>query len=432
MGKLIKFSLLLASTASFLMAADNLLTNGNFETSSKTGWNAAPYNENPEVDTAQATMDIDSTSGTAKEGKGFLRITVTKVTSENWHIQLLDPMWEAKKGYTYYYSAWVRADSTRQVQISVYGDSTSQYAYRTSSGYFTLDTAWQELNMMFTADANGRGKHNFALVLGFSTGVYDIDNVVIREEAPTEGGSLYANGDFELGGTGWNLQVQGTGEAKASYPEEGAQSGSKFCRISVTAIPEKPYEVQLQDESWTCEMDRDYVFEFYAKADNDTSTIQVIAQTGESREWATLKSDNINLTTEWTKYSLSFSSDSIAGKDSVNVNITCGYNLGVFDFDSISLVMVPVSVKPNRSVSGIDKSHRFAVRILPGQLQCVMNDNRYVNKINIHDIQGRLFYSGTFNTSKANSYLLPRPASGTWVIKVDSDKTSQQQKIVLP
>jgi hypothetical protein len=94
----------------------------------------------------------------------------------------LDPAWQAKTGYTYYYSAWVRADAPRQVQISVYGDAESQYTYRTSSSIFTVDTQWQELTMAFTADVDGRGKHNFALVLGFETGVYDIDNVVIKEE----------------------------------------------------------------------------------------------------------------------------------------------------------------------------------------------------------------------------------------------------------
>ena len=189
--------------------------------------------------------------------------------------------------------------------------------------------------------------------------------------------------------------------------------------------------MQLQDESWTCEMDREYVFEFYAKADNDTSMIQVLAQTGQTREWETLNSMDINLTTEWEKHTLTFSTGSIAGKDSVNVNITLGYNLGVYDFDSMSLIMVPVSVRPSRLAS-FNKPQPYVIRILPGQLQCVLADNRYVNKIDIHDLQGRLFYSAAFNGNKAGSYLLPRPSSGTWIIKLNSGKDSQQQKIVLP
>jgi len=429
-----KIMFLLICTATGLLAqeSDNLLTNGNFETSSQTGWTLSLYNENSETDTAKATKEIDTLSGTAKEGKGFMRITVTKVTSENWHVQLLDPSWKAKSGYTYYYSAWVRADAPHQVQISVYGDAQSVYTYRSSSNPITVDTQWQELTMMFTADKDGAGAHNFALVLGFETGVYDIDNVVIREEAPNTGGVLYLNGDFEKGGLGWNLQAQGTAEATVSYPEDGAKSGKKFCRINVTALPEKDYELQLQDESWTCEKNREYVFEFYAKADNDTSRIQVLAQTGETRNWATLSSTNINLTTEWEKYSLSFTTDSIAGKDSVNINITCGYNLGVYDFDSMSLVMVPVSVRPSSRPAFFNKSQPFTIRILPGQLQCVLGENRYANKIDIHDLQGRLFYSANLNGNKTNNYLLPRPSSGTWLIKLDSGNNIQQQKVVLP
>lgn len=433
MRKLTKFMFLLISTATFLLAqSDNLLTNGDFETSSQTGWTLSLYNENSETDTAKATKEIDTLSGTAKDGKGFLRITVSKVTSENWHIQLLDPSWQAKSGYIYYYSAWVRADAPRQVQISVYGDAQSIYTYRTSTNPITVDTQWQELTMMFTADKNGAGAHNFALVLGYETGVYDIDNVVIREEAPPADGALYVNGDFEKGGSGWNLQVQGDAKATVSYPEEGAKSGNKFCRINVTALPEKPYELQLQDESWTCEKDREYMFEFYAKADNDTSKILVAAQTGETREWATLTSKNINLTTEWQKYGLWIEVDSIEGKDSVNINITCGYNLGTYDFDSMSLVIVPVSVRPSSRLASFSKSQPFTIRMLPGQLQCVLAENRHVNKIDIHDLQGRLFYSANFNGNQTNNYHLPRPSSGTWLIKLDSGKNSQQQKIVLP
>ena len=64
MRKLIKFSCLVISTATFLIAqgSDNLLSNGDFETSSLTGWGFTPYNENPETDTAAATREIDSTS----------------------------------------------------------------------------------------------------------------------------------------------------------------------------------------------------------------------------------------------------------------------------------------------------------------------------------------------------------------------------------
>ena len=79
MRRITKFLFLLTITATVLLAqSDNLLTNGNFETSSQTGWNLSLYNENSETDTAQATKEIDTLSGTAKEGKGFMRITVTK------------------------------------------------------------------------------------------------------------------------------------------------------------------------------------------------------------------------------------------------------------------------------------------------------------------------------------------------------------------
>ncbi|HEX3019097.1 MAG TPA: carbohydrate binding domain-containing protein [Chitinispirillaceae bacterium] len=285
--------------------------------------------------------------------------------------------------------------------------------------------------MMFTADAAGANAHNFAIILGAATGVYDFDSVEITEEAPSEGGSIYQNGDFEKGGTGWNLQAQGTGAATATYPTEGAKSGSKFCRVNVTALPENPYEVQLQDESWTCQKGGQYTFTFYAKADNDTSKIQFIAQTGSTRNYATLSSKDEILTKEWTMYSLIFSTDSIAGLDSVNVNITCGYNLGVYDFDSLSLTLTSVPVHHTK-IATMNKPQQFAINILPGQLQCVLNDNTYVNKINIHDVMGRVFYSGSFAGNKAGSYILPRPASGTWIVKVNSDKTEQNQKIVLP
>ncbi|MBN1306645.1 MAG: carbohydrate binding domain-containing protein [Chitinispirillaceae bacterium] len=427
-GMSMKCLLLLAGMAYYLMAAEpaNLLTNGGFETNP----NGAAYGwlfQTQTNDSVQAERVIDSTSGTAKEGTNFCRITVTGVSSQNWHVQMKDPTWAADSGHKYQFSMWARADSARTAQISVYGGPSSNDTYRTSSQQFSLTTEWQQFYMVFISDAKGAGKINFAFVCGFHTGVYDIDDVVILDKGLTN--NMYPNGDFEVGGAGWSLYVNNdegsTAAATMSFPSEGAREGSTFCRIQVTAVTEgNDWHVQLQDGSWTSKENTSYTISLLAKADN-ALTINIAAQAGKSRDYEYLGGSSVTLTQEWQPFTFTYSNDSVGpGPDSLNFFIYCGAAVGTYDFDSIVLLGTEgAGVVESPNGFSTTAQRQFSLQLRPEQIRCHTNEVIAAPfTVDIYTVQGRLFSSQSV-TAAGRSFDLPRPPSGTWVVKVDANRS---------
>jgi hypothetical protein len=235
-------------------SANLLQKGGDFEKAdSKTGWTLDVQSD------AAGTFSLDSTTGTAHGGKTFLHIEVTKVSPDpvanNWHVQLKDPTYTVKKGYTYVMSMWARADAEHKAQISVYGKDGTYII----SSQIDLTTKWTQYFMFVKSDVDGAAGVNFVFVCGYAIGKYDIDDVVITEEAPGE--NIYSNGNFEMGSTGWNLDVlDSSGAAFMTINTDNAQNGSKYCRVNVTKKPTYNWDIMMSDESWVSEMNYKYQF----------------------------------------------------------------------------------------------------------------------------------------------------------------------------
>ncbi len=425
--------LLLAGFLGSLMAAapTNIFTNGSYEsnpdgTGGVYGWSLSLNGG----DSVAATRVVDSTSGTAKAGTNFLKVNVTKVSTQNWHVQLMDPTWMAKIGYVYHFSIWTRADSPRNATISVYGDAASQYTYRTST-QIALTTEWQQFHQIFTSDAEGAGRINFALVLGGAIGTYDFDDAVLTE-TPAKN-DIYQNGSFEADGAGWNLWIKtdsSTAAATMTFPTAaGAKSGDKFCRIAVTSAAANDYEVQLQDGTWACQINYLYTFKLWAKADS-IRTIKIAAQAGSARSYGYLDGISLTLSTDWQEFSFPYTSFDLAGSDSLSFVIYCGSAVGVYDLDSISLSGVPDTTMVHNTRGSLTKSARqFAVQLAPEHLRCTMGAAMIVPfKVAVYSVQGRLLSTHSI-TAAGRSFDLPRPPSGTWIVSVNSD---QRNVITIP
>lgn len=413
-----------------VMAAEseNLLTNGGFE-SGVFGWSLGVT----ETDGASASRVIDSTTGTAKEGRCFHRITVDSVSSDNWHVQLKDPTWQADTNTIYHFSMWARADSARPAQISVYGGPDSKDTYRTSS-QISLTTEWKQYHQMFPSDVSGMGRLNFAFVVGFEKGVYDLDDVVIMAKENNDG-TLFPNGDFEADGAGWGLYVNdaadATGAATMSFPETGAQSGTKFCRIEVTSLPAQNGDIQLQDGVWTAEVGYDYRYSFWAKSASGGGSVHVAVQAGSSRNWAYLEGKSYILTDAWKKYEYVYSVDSIAGKDSINFNIYCGDALGVYDFDNMSLSKEGVAVRRPVSSVSAQESRYCTFSLLSDRVRVTPLTGASIDKVAVYSIQGRILYSTMLSSGAGCSWEMAL-SGGTWIVGVTSGHHEQRQKIVVP
>jgi hypothetical protein len=415
--------LLTGLTGSLLAAApENLLTNGSFESNpngAHYGWTLSRNGG----DSVQATWLIDSTSGTAKDGQNFCQVVVTKVSTQNWHVQLMDPGWPAKKGYSYHFSVWARADNSQTATISVYGDASSIYAYRISTDiHLTQD--WQQFHQMFTSDVDGSGKVNFALVCGGAVGKYDFDDIVITEIPPSD--DIYANGSFEFDAAGWQLWVQQDSSSAAAtmeFPITGAKSGNKFCRINVTSPAssiDNDYEVQLQDGTWTCQMNYTYTLKCWVKSDSNR-IMKIAAQAGASRNYGYLGGITMALTTDWQEFSYSYTSLDLAGSDSLNFVFYCGGAAGVYDLDSVSLTGVIDLHQTNRIHK--KSARQFAIHCTPDRLHCIKDPTMITPFIvGIYSIQGRLLSTQAITTT-GRSFDLPRPPAGAWIIKAGSNRS---------
>jgi hypothetical protein len=436
------------AAGSIFAASDNLIAQyGGFE-EGRTGWTLSVNGDGDDSGrVAAAAYEIDSTSGDGVEGTKYYRLNVTAVTSENWHVQLKDPTWEAKIGYIYHFSFWARADAERKSQISVIGSAESRDEYRTSSP-ITLTTEWKQYHQMFTADAEGPGQHSFSIVCGFETGVFEFDGASITEGVPSD--NIYSNGSFEADGAGWSLYINdgetSTAAATMSFPEGDAPDGSKFCRIEVTAISvettestdtveatdstettistsvQKPinWHVQLQDAAWMVDSGWEYSYSFYGRADAPVS-VHLCAQAGASREWEYISGIDCALTEEWQKFEFSYTAV-MTGSDSLSFNIYCGVAVGIIDIDNIVLSGYDTKVQPFAGQAP-RKASSFVVKLLPERLQ-VQPSAMMISpcKVTLHDIQGRLFLSRMVETD-GRSFNLPRPASGTWIVRLNSGES---------
>jgi hypothetical protein len=424
--------LLLAGSSALVIASEstNLISNGSFESGETTGWTLEVKKDSGAV----ATRILDSTSGTAKEGKIFHRTQVTAAPSDpasnNWHVQLKDPSYAVRAGYNYHFSMWARGDASHKVQFSIYGKNGT---FITCGAPFNITNEWAQYHMVYKSDVEGGDAINFAVVYGFETGSYDIDNVVITEEAADD--NMYSNGGFELGDAGWTLNINSSdsGQATMVIKSDSAHSGKNYCRINVTKIPTENWMIQLSDDSWTSELNAEYTFSFWARSDIDYANIQLAINAGSAHNYAYLRGTTYSPGKEWTEYSTTFTitDDSLAGKDAISFNIYCGTALGNFDFDDIKLVKNVVSVKKTVALENRISS-QIKVNVLPDQIQCRLNSSENVNKISMFNIQGKAFYMNHTGNVVNGNFNLPRPPSGSWIINVATDHSNISKTIVLP
>jgi hypothetical protein len=329
------------------LSAQNLITNGGFENAGNPGlgWNLLV------ADTGWAATVEYPTTGAA-EGTTYAHVHVTKATvnnpvMDNYKVQLQLPHWVTTKNASYKLSFKAKSSSvTLKVGINR-GDSVGTYV----NGFdILLSDTWQSYSCSFTSDTAGSGQLRLNLYVGADTGTYDIDSVtLIRLDTITPaGGNLIDNGGFENPdnpGLGWNLQLQTGFSATVEYPTVGAFEGTAFARVKVTNVTVTDpnadnWKVQLQVPEWM--VTKNAIYRLTFKVRSTAKTFKV----GINRGSAYLNGFDIPLDTAWQTRSCMFTGDT-SGIGLMRLNFYIGADTGVYDFDSVSLVMTGTTVPTN-------------------------------------------------------------------------------------
>ncbi|MEO7777150.1 MAG: carbohydrate binding domain-containing protein [Fibrobacteria bacterium] len=154
-------------------AGENLFKNPGFE-SSQDWWQF-----DHSFGTATGTISFDDPLAVHAGAKGA-KLVVTAVDGENWHIQLqCPPQFEAAKDFDYRLSFWGRTNSMdgKTIHVAIQ-DGAPDYAYRAGQD-FRLDTAWQQIEKLWTSDMEGLEMLRFNIYLGSDTGTYYLDDFAL-------------------------------------------------------------------------------------------------------------------------------------------------------------------------------------------------------------------------------------------------------------
>jgi hypothetical protein len=279
------------------------------------------------------------------------KANVMNAMMDNWKVQLQAPQWVTTKNASYKLAFKAKSSAvTMKVGINRGGADAS---YVDGFDVTFLD-GWQAYSCSFTSDTSGNGQLRLNFYIGADTGTYDFDSItLVRLDTITApGGNLIDNGGFESAGAGWNLLMQSGFLASMEYPSAGAPEGTTFARVKVTQVTvtdpnQDNWKVQLQLPVWMAVKNAIYRLTF--KVRSTATTFKV----GINRPGAAgiyVNGFDIPLDTAWQTRSCMFISDT-SGVGQLRLNLYIGADTGVYDFDSVSLVMTGTTVPTNSLIS---------------------------------------------------------------------------------
>lgn len=243
--------------------------------------------------------------------------------------------------------------------------------------------------------------------------------------------NIYTNGGFEDGVTGWNLWVKENSGAAATVSIDSAAYEGKNClAVTVTAInPDTNWVIQLQDPIWESKKYVEYRLTGYIKADTNR-TIHLAIQGDSSSRYTYRKGSDISATTNWTFFETQPFICDWGGPDSMNYFFYCGGSTGTYYFDSLSLDSTgyypPEDAVRHFSVSTKTHQAGFIVKQMSDCLLLNLTNPSTVSKrVSILNLDGRIFSSMNI-PGRSESLQLPKPPSGTWIVKVNDKKSMIQ------
>ncbi|HZO88001.1 MAG TPA: carbohydrate binding domain-containing protein [Chthonomonadaceae bacterium] len=156
-----------------------------------------------EMNTAPASAKMELPENvTAPPGAAgkVIRIRVTTLGGQNWHIQFHQPGLDLTEGEPYTVTFWARADRERPISVYTSLDKADWHNVGLSRR-LTIGPQWQKFTCAFTAARTLKDHNRLTFVLGDALGTVDLAGPSLRPGVETEfpsGASLEA-GNMPLG-----------------------------------------------------------------------------------------------------------------------------------------------------------------------------------------------------------------------------------------
>jgi len=261
----------------------NRLLNPGFE-ADLTGW--FTYTEG----SAQAGFSLDSG---AVEGSQALRVEVTQIGDEDWHVQFGQTDLALQEGETYRLTFAARASQPTTVWGAVMRDSEPWDSLGWEAE-IALTTDWVTHTVLFTATETIFGGARVSFDVGQAPLTLWFDGFRFHEEdafrgwlswledrygstdglaatwAPADPVSeteMLTNGSFELGLTGWATQTLGAAAAFFLLDTTQATSGTQSLKVTVTRVDDTDWYVQFWQPGLAVTAGQKYQVSFDAQAD---------------------------------------------------------------------------------------------------------------------------------------------------------------------
>ena len=232
---------------------------------------------------------------------------------------------------------------------------------------------------------------------------------------------------FETSTSAWNLYKQDTSVAATiALDSVGVMFGKKYAKVTVTKVNADPvannWYIQLQDPTWAAKKGIQYTYSCWAKVDTAGRKIHIAAQGDSASEFTYRKGQDFVLDTAWALCSYSFVSD-VEGIKKMHFFVYLGYSTGIYCFDSMALDSMTVTqVRNPMALSNPNLKSAYSVQLMPECVRFVLgNSSATYNNVAVYSLEGRLISSCNIPASR-KVFELPRPASGAWVVGVNSNK----------
>ncbi|MEZ4810106.1 MAG: carbohydrate binding domain-containing protein [Allomuricauda sp.] len=256
-----------------------LLANGSFE-DGLTGWT-----------TLNGSHDVSTTEFYC----GTTSMTATGAGNNPWDTQLASDPMVLEVGTDYEISFWAKAAGPD----GVFRISMSQFASGQSDDFFyspdlEIPEDWTYFSFITTAQATSTGDQRLLFDMGVTTQTFFVDGVSVKEYVPPV--SLYANGDFEDGLTGWTT-LNG---AHSTSTDAHTGSGS----LTATGAGGNPWDTQLASDPVALTPGQDYKISFWAKAAGPDGVFRIsMSQFASGQSDDFFYSPDLAIPEDWTYFS---------------------------------------------------------------------------------------------------------------------------------